>query len=81
MAARSKPTASLSLLTQLHQPRLAPDQIPMLAGFPRYQNVIRILSDRDTLSVSITYTYLLVEECQWLHNMHKPYCVHRYTDN
>lgn len=35
----------LSLLTQLHQPRLAPDQIPMLAGFPRYQNVIRILSD------------------------------------
>lgn len=34
----------LSLLTtQLHQPRLAPDQIPMLAGFPRYQNVIRIL--------------------------------------
>lgn len=49
MAARSKPTASLSLSSlnlalALHQPRLAPDQIPMLAEFPplskRHQDLI-----------------------------------------
>jgi hypothetical protein len=45
MAARSKPTASSLSSLNLHQPRLAPVQIPMLAesDFPRYQNVIRAL--------------------------------------
>lgn len=74
----------LSLLTQLNCTSLASRQTKSRCWreFP-YQNVIKILSDRDTLSVSITYmyTYLLVEECQWLHNTHKPFRVRHYTDH